>query len=159
MEDINRYINSKIISGDNIIKVLKSFKETEWIRCNPVFREVKFYKDIEKEPHFTGWRWKNPDPQLDRLIVEAVNSFKGQLEWEIRYRDRKPSLGGRNWAIEPKRKREFFEKYKSSAKGELYQLIKEKEPEIGILSNQDVPKLAEHIKRYVEENRQYSKDK
>lgn len=152
MDDINRHI-SKTISGDNIIKVLKSFQETEWIRCGPVIKEFEIHEDVEKEPHFTGWRWKNPDPQLDGLIIEAVNSFKGQIEWEIDYRNRRHSLGGRNWGIEPKRKREFYNKHEDLDGLELANLIKEKEPEIGILSNRDVPQLAEHIKRYVEERR------
>ena len=156
--NINSYIDSKIISGDNILKVLKSFQETEWSRCSPVFKEVKFYEDREKEPHCTAWRWKNPDPELDKLIVEAVESFEGQIEWEIRSRDRRPSLGGTNWIIEPTRKREFFDRYKDLYLGEIDRRMTEEKPEIGILSNQDVPKLAEHIKRYVEENRQSAND-
>jgi hypothetical protein len=156
MEDITRYINSEIILGDDILKVIKSFQETEWSRCSPIIKEFNLYKDKEKELHHTAWRWKNPDPQLDKLIVEAVNSFEGQVEWQIRFRERKPKLGGTNWIIETVKEHQFLEQYRDLELNEIKKLIAKEEPEIGILSNQDLPKLAEHIKRYVEENRQSS---
>ena len=148
---------SKTVLGHNIIEVLESFGKIEWAKCSPAIQEVNLFDEAEKNPHSTVWRWKNPDSQLDRLIVEAVNSFHGQIEWEISSRKRIPKLGGMNWVIQPRRKKQFFNEHKSLSLGEINRSIREKEPEVGILSNQDLPKLAEHIKRYVE-NRQTTKD-
>ena len=138
-----------------IYKVLKSFGEIEWGGYSPSLDSKFANENAQKSPHHTVWRWKNPDPQLDKLIVEAVNSFKGEIEWIIRFRDRKPSLGGRNWIIEPKRKQEFYDEHQSLDYHALTKLIMEKEPEIGILSNKDVPQLAKHIQQYVEKNWQF----
>ena len=148
------YKKNKTILGHNIIEILKLFGEIEWAKCSPAIKKVNLFEDAEENPHSSVWRWKNPDPELDELIVEAVNSFQGQIEWSISSRERIPKLGGRNWVIQPTRKKQFFNEHKDLPLAEIKRLIREEEPEIGILSNQDVPKLAEHIKRYVEENRQ-----
>ena len=142
--------NSK--SYNNIYQAIKSFGELEWGGFSPSLDSEFDNEDAQKIPHYTIWRWKNPNPQLDKLIIEAVNSFEGDIEWTIRFRDRKSSLGGRNWVIEPQKKQEFYNKHQSLDYHSLTKLITEKEPEIGILSNKDVPKLAKHIKQYVEDN-------
>ena len=144
----------KKVYGDDILRIFESFEELEWAGFRSATEEVNFFEDTKKNPHHTVWRWKNPDPELDQLIVEAVDSFKGRVEWQIRSRERMAKLGGTNWIIETVKERYFLEKYKDLDLDEIKRLIREEEPEIGILSNQDVPKLAEHIKRYVEENRQ-----
>jgi hypothetical protein len=143
----------------NIYKVIKSFGEIEWGGYSPSLDSEFINKNTQKSPHHTVWRWKNPDSQLDKLIVEAVNSFKGEIEWIIRCRDRKTSLGGTNWIIEPKKKQEFYNEHQSLDYHAIAKLIIEKAPEIGILSNKDVPHLAEHIKQYVEKNRQFDSDR
>jgi hypothetical protein len=147
---------SKVILGNDILKILKLFGETEWSRFSPVVRENNLSKDIYKIPHFTLWRWKNPNPELDKSIVEAVNSFEGQVKWKINSRERISKLGGTNWGIEPLRVTQVSNEFKDLNYSEIEELIAKEEPGIGILSNQDVPKLAEHIKRYIEENRQSS---
>ena len=138
--------------NNNIYQVIKSFGDLEWGGFGPDLNSEFANENSQKTPHNTVWRWKNPDPQLDKLIVDAVDSFEGEIEWIIRFRDRKSSLGGRNWIIEPKRKQEFYDKHQSLDYHALTKLIMVKEPGIGISSNKDVPKLAKHIQKYVKEN-------
>jgi hypothetical protein len=90
---------SKIVFGNNILKILKLFCETEWSRFSPVVRENDVFEDVAKNPHSTFWRWKNPDSELYKLIVEAVKSFQEEVEWSINYRERRASLGGRHGSI------------------------------------------------------------
>lgn len=145
-------------SYSNIYQVIKSFGELEWGGFSPTLDSEFANENAQKTPHHTIWRWKNPDPLLDKLIVEAVNSFEGEIEWTIRFRDRKPSLGGRNWIIEPRGKQEFYDQHQSLDYHALTRLIIEKEPELGILSNKEVPKLANHIQQHIEKNRQFDHD-
>lgn len=146
-------MSEKNNSCNNIYQVIKSFGELEWGGFSPSLDSEFASDDAQKTPHHTIWRWKNPDPQLDKLIVDAVNSFEGEIKWAIRFRDRKPSLGGRNWIIEPQRKQEFYNEHQSLDYHALNKLIIEQKPEIGILSNKDVPKLAKYLQQYVQKNR------
>lgn len=151
VEKINKFCN------DNIYKVLKSFGEIEWGGYSPCL-DSKFADEYaQKSPHHTVWRWKNPDSLLDKLIVEAVNCFEGEIEWIIRSRDRRPSLGGKNWIIEPKKKQEYYAQNQFLEYHTINKLITDKKPEIGILSNKEVPQLAKHIQQYVEKNWQFDK--
>jgi len=120
-------IRNKAVSAA-LYDVLQSFRKIEWSRYSPDLNSKFAMEDEHKHPHFTVWRWQNPDPDLNNLIVDAVNSYPGKVKWEIRSKKRQPSLGGQNWVIEP------AEKQKA---------------EIGILSHQDVSNLAQHISWYV----------
>lgn len=133
-KELKQDLKSQTIRGQEIINILKSFGELAWLTYTPATKEYGIHQDKTEESHYTCYRWKDPNPQLDKLIIEAVESFEGQIEWRIHSRQRTHSSGGINWTIEPLKK----------------------EPEIGIKSSQDLPKLAEHIKKYVEENRQYN---
>ena len=158
MADINIRACEKV-HGDDLLRVLESFGKLDWAVRGPSIKKDDVFEDVARNPHSTFWRWKNPDPELGKLVVEAVESFRGQVEWTISSRERRPSLGGRNWGIRTLREEQLSKERKDLNYVEIDQLIREKEPEIGILSNQDVPKLAEHIKQYVEENRQSRQDK
>jgi hypothetical protein len=129
-----------------IIEALKSFGELDWYKYGPI---LKSEEDLER-PHVTVWRYKNDDKNRDQLIVNAIESFRGKIQWAISFRDRE-SLPGRNWWIEPKDFQDFLYKIKDNteiidAKGAFAAA----EPEIGKAANREIPDLAEHIKKVVQ---------
>ena len=79
--------------------VLRAIGEYEWGKGGVVIRK----DDDWNYPPVVVWRYKYQDKRRDQLIVDAVESFKGKTEWTISFRDRRESLGGRNWSISLKR--------------------------------------------------------
>jgi hypothetical protein len=71
-----------------VLDVLASVAEIEWARC------VGGEEPWPPEPPFIAWRFKEANPETEAKIVDAVKSFSGSIEWEIRQ-------GRRNWIIEP----------------------------------------------------------
>jgi hypothetical protein len=110
---------------------------------------------IEKDDHWklppsVVWRYKEKDERRDQLIVDAVETFKGSIEWKISFRDRE-RLPGRNWWIAPKRYRDFLDTIKDDPNiidGEgAFAAV---EPEVGEAANREIPQLAEHIQKFVQ---------
>jgi hypothetical protein len=135
-----------------LLEAMENFDEVEWGKYGPVIDDG----GTDPYPPVTVWRYKEKDERRDQLIVDAVKSFNGDIQWEITFRDRE-SLPGRNWSIMPKRFQEFLNNFKEnketikatgalSADGAFAVL----EPEIGKAANRELPDLAEHIKNYVQ---------
>ncbi len=127
------------------LEVLKDFGETEWGGYSPVLDDG----ETDPYPPVTIWRYKEKDERRDQLIVNAVESFNGKLQWAICFRDRE-RLPGRNWSISPKQFEDFntentFE-YGVDSGAEFARLY----PEIGKMANEELPALAEHIKNTVQ---------
>ena len=138
--------------GRSIRNVLDSFGEIDWGRNGIIIREDEDWK----YPPVVVWRYKEKDEKRDQLIVDAVETFNGEIQWTTTFRDRE-SLPGRNWSIMPKRFKEFLDDLKNnreiikatgvlSAEG-AFAVI---EPEVGKAANKELPELAEHIKRTVQ---------
>ncbi len=129
--------------GDSLGAVLKSINEIEWGKGGIIIQD----EDDRKYPPVVMWRYKDKDERRDQLIVDAVEFFKGNVQWTISFRDRE-SLPSRNWSIAPKRYEEFLDKIKDNtdiidAKGAFAAA----EPEVGKTANKELPELAEHIKK------------
>jgi hypothetical protein len=130
----------------DLTDVLQSFAEFEWGKGS-----VYIEKDNDWQyPPVIVWRYKENDERRDQLIVDAVESFNGSIEWAISFRDRE-RLPGRNWLITPKRFKEFLIEIKDNpdifdTKGAFAAT----EPEIGEAANRKIPQLAEHIKEFVQ---------
>jgi hypothetical protein len=137
--------------GKILYSALKSFGETEWTGGALVIQK----DDDLKCPPVVAWRYKEKDERRDRLIVDAVESFNGNLKWTTTFRDRE-SLPGRNWSIMPKRFKEFLNELKNNpgiidpdvfiSAERAFSAI---EPEVGKAANQEISQLAEHIKKFV----------
>jgi hypothetical protein len=127
---------------DVLMKVLESFDEIEWGRGS-IFVENE--EDLAFPP-FLVWRYKQKNQNLENLIVEAVNSFNGKIEWKIVF-------SRRNWFISPRKVEEFRQVYKGKYRTdtEARSAFAELEPNFGKMANQEVPLLAEHIKKFVME--------
>jgi hypothetical protein len=139
--------------GRDVINVLESFGEIEWGSGGIVIRDDSDWR----YPPVVMWRYKNEDERRDQLIVDAVNTFNGSIQWASYFRDRK-RLSGRNWSIVPKRLKEFLEEIKDNpsiieAAGALDAegAFAATEPEVGKAANREIPQLAEHIKKFVQE--------
>jgi hypothetical protein len=138
--------------GRSIRNVLELFGEIEWGRGGIILQN----DDDWKYPPNVVWRYKEKDERRDQLIVDAVESFNGSIEWKISFRDRE-RLPGRNWWIAPKRYRDFLDELKNNrdiidATGSLsaegaFAVV---EPEVGETANREIPHLAEHIKTFVQ---------
>lgn len=128
-----------IISGTEIINVIRDFGELGWSRGSVV---IKKEEDL-KHPPVIAWRYKEPNPKIEQAIVDAVNSFPGSVDWEIRF-------CGRNWVIAPRRVREFRETREFKVDIEALRTLANEEPKLGEMANKDISRLAEHIRKTIE---------
>ena len=129
-----------------LIETMKKFGETDWYKYGPAIDDG----ETDPYPPVTVWRYKDKDETRDQLIMDAVKSFNGNIQWTISFRDRE-KLPGRNWSITPKRFEEFLDEIKDNseiidAKG----AFSVAEPEVGKSANRELPELAEHIKNFVQ---------
>jgi hypothetical protein len=132
--------------GRNLTDVLRLLGEIDWGKGGIIMRN----DDDWKLPPVVVWRYKDKDERRDQLIVEAVKTFNGSIEWTISFRDRE-KLPGRNWWIEPRRFTEFMDTIKDNPNiidGEgAFAAV---EPEVGEIANQEISQLAEYIKNFVQ---------
>jgi hypothetical protein len=113
-------------SGILIKETLNKFGDFAWVRYNdPEFSQAN---NMEIRPYFIAWRYKNPDSKIEKAITEAINSFRGNVEWSI---ELKP-FGNPNWLIEPKKSYLITNEY-----------------DFALVANNDIKALAEHIDKYV----------
>jgi hypothetical protein len=139
--------------GEVLYSVLEFFGETEWVGGAIVIQN----DDDLKYPPVFSWRYGNEDEKRDQLIVDAVETFEGNTEWIISFRDRE-RLPGRNWTIMPRKFEEFLYNLQDNPN-----LMKEVgaldakqasaiiQPEVGEMANLDIAKLAEYIQTSVQE--------
>jgi hypothetical protein len=140
--------------GRSVRNVLELFGKIEWGRGGVIIENDNDWN----YPPVVVWRYKHQDERRDQLIVNAVESFKGKLEWKITFRDRRETLGGRNWSIMPQQLYDFPENVENiqeflDSMGALsldgaFAIL---HPEIGLAANQELPQLAEHIRKTVAE--------
>jgi hypothetical protein len=122
------------ITGLEIIEFLQTLGELEWARCSA----INYNQDLSNPP-FTVWRYKKRAQELESLIVKAVKSFRGNVDWKIEFT-------GRNWVIAPKRLQQFQDERGYKRDVEALKVLAQEDPEFGRLANYDVPALAEKIK-------------
>lgn len=125
---------------NELSEVLQFFGEFEWGRGSVIVHG----EDDLTFPPFLVWRYKKKVLLLENLIVEAVNSFAGNIDWEI-------ELSGQNWSITPRKAEEFVREHDEFRTDiEAMKAFAGKEPELGKTANQELPKLAAHIKIVVQ---------
>jgi hypothetical protein len=141
-----------VITGQEIIDIIEKFGELKWRRTgaiaitDPMTIQINKRDNYRTRPSFTAWRYMNPDPEVEQAIVEAVESFKGNVKWIITVKE----TGNRNWLIITKKASDYQKEGKGDKEWGLAEnYIAEHEPEFGIAANQDVPALAKHIEEYV----------
>jgi hypothetical protein len=134
-------------SNTSLMDVIQIFGEIEWGRGG-----INVEEDGDwSYPPVVVWRYKEKDERRDQLIVDAVESFNGNIQWTISFRDRERLLG-RNWSIMPQRFKEFLHEFKFdpdvfiSAERTFSGI----EPDVGKAANREIPQLAEHIKKFVQ---------
>ncbi|MGK7945789.1 MAG: hypothetical protein AB4058_15105 [Microcystaceae cyanobacterium] len=125
----------KTITGLEILEILQQLGELEWVRCGATRGQTHKFD----RPPFIAWRYKTRDLNLESLFIQAVESFQGHVEWEIKFT-------GKNWLIAPK----FMEKFQQE-RGYKQDIAAMKAlsvefPEFCQKANQDVPALATKIK-------------
>ncbi|MBL0320379.1 MAG: hypothetical protein IPP74_13980 [Alphaproteobacteria bacterium] len=85
-------------------KVISSFGQFEWRRggsVDPNWQKRHPERNYNSYPYFFSWRYKNPNPLIDQAIIDAVESFRGNVKWHVLHKHR--DLGGTNWCIEPRK--------------------------------------------------------
>jgi hypothetical protein len=127
------------VTGTEIIDVIRQFGALEWGRWSPL---VEGREEKLAQPPVIIWRYKDHNETLERLIEEAVHSFKGNVEWEMR----RP---GRNWVIAPVHVREFYQQGGFRVDVEAHKALADQDPSFGVNANSDLPRLAEHIRTFV----------
>ena len=129
------------VTGREVLNLLESFGEIEWARWGIVDGK----EENLKFPPVVVWRYKKRNENLERLIIDAVSSFNGNVQWEMR-------LSTRNWIITPKRVLQTMDKRRYKRGPEAIVALANEDPEFGEKANEDLPRLAEHIKGAVEQH-------
>jgi hypothetical protein len=111
-------------------------------------------RDRSDRPPYVSFRFENEDEDLIRIIKEAVNSFDGNLKWVINEHKR-IDLPGTNRSITPSRFAEVRE-IATQSKMSADDYLAKYEPELGPLAYDDLPRLAEHIRKEISEKYQKS---
>jgi hypothetical protein len=120
--------------------VLKLFGEIEWGRSGIIIT-----KDEEwNYPPTVVWRYKDRAEIIEKSIVNSVNSFHGNVRWAIIF-------SGRNWSILPRELERFIEDTEFESGVDAHAVFASQNPEIGLMANKELPQLAEHIKKTVQE--------
>lgn len=126
------------VTGTEVIEVLQELGEIEWAKCNILDKiEENFYY-----PPLIVWRFKVRDRKVESWIVEAVESFKGNVDWEIK-------SPGKNWVICPKKVSEFQVKHHYRIYVQALSAFSGEYPSFCQKANEDLPALAQHMKRMV----------
>jgi hypothetical protein len=146
--------NEMPCTGDSLRNVLDFFGKIEWGSTGVIIENDNDWN----YPPVVIWRYKYQDERRDQLIVDAVESFQGKVEWKISFRDRRETLGGRNWMIMPKQLygfpenveniQEFLDSTGALSLDGAFAIL---HPEVGLAANQELPQLAEHIRKTVAE--------
>ena len=114
-----------------VLEVLEALSEVEWSRAVGGLEPLR--------PPFVAWRFKNVgDERIATSISEAVREYQGSVEWTM-------TRGERNWVIEPA----SFHRYASSFRVDVDALSRfaAEYPKEARRFLDDVPKLAEHLRR------------
>ncbi|GBF82220.1 hypothetical protein [Aphanothece sacrum] len=129
----------KTITGLEILEILEILGELEWVRCSATRGKAD---RLERSP-FVVWRYKTRDINLESLLIKAVESFRGNVEWEIKFT-------GKNWLIAPKLLEKFQQERDYKKDVDALKAISIEFPEFCQQANEDVPALAAKIKETTE---------
>jgi hypothetical protein len=132
--------------GETLADVLRLFGDIDWGAWGIV---IKNDENLKQSP-VVVWRYREKDERRDQLIVDAVKKFNGEVQWKISFRDRE-KLTGRNWSIMPEKLERFIEENEFEIGVSPQAVFASQNPEIGLLANKELPQLAEHIKKTVQQ--------
>lgn len=126
--------------GRILTDVIQLFGEIEWGRSGIIITRDENWN----YPPSVVWRYKNRVEKIEKSIVNAVNSFQGNVKWAIVF-------SGRNWFITPRELQRFIEDTEFESGVDPDAVFASQYPEIGLMANKELPQLAEHIKKTVQE--------
>lgn len=106
-------------------------------------------RDYLKCPPYISFRFQNEDSRLIKIIKMAVETFKGNVVWFVGEHKR-IGLPGTNRSILPIKFEEAHE-IASQSKMSTDDYLAKYEPELGLLAYDDLPKLAERIRKVISE--------
>jgi hypothetical protein len=132
--------------GETLADVLRLFGDIDWGAWGIV---IKNDENLKQSP-VVVWRYREKDERRDQLIIDAVKKFNGEVQWKISFRDRE-KLTGRNWSIMPEKLERFIEENEFEIGVSPQAVFASQNPEIGLLANKELPQLAEHIKKTVQQ--------
>jgi hypothetical protein len=132
--------------GETLADVLRLFGDIDWGAWGIV---IKNDENLKQSP-VVVWRYREKDERRDQLIIDAVKKFNGEVQWKISFRDRE-KLTGRNWSIMPEKLERFIEENEFEIGVSPQAVFASQNLEIGLLANKELPQLAEHIKKTVQQ--------
>jgi hypothetical protein len=126
--------------GRILADVLKLFGEIKWGKSGIIITRDEEWS----YPPSVVWRYKDRVEIIEKSIVNAVNSFEGNVKWIIIF-------SGRNWSISPRELERFIEDTEFESGVDPDAVFASQHPKIGLMANKELPQLAEHIKKTVQE--------
>jgi len=147
-------MNEKILPEKTILNFLEETSPLAWGRTQTrtdkqMVNGRWIDRDYLKYPPYISFRFQNEDSRLIKIIEEAVETFKGNVVWLVGEHKR-IDLPGINRSILPKKLEEVYE-IAAQKKMSADDYLAKYEPELGSLAYDDLPKLAEYIRKVIAE--------
>jgi hypothetical protein len=120
-------MNSPMTAVRDVVGLLG---EIEWARCVGGVEPLR--------PPFLAWRFKHPVERVEQMIVDAVVSYSGVIEWVMR-------KGARNWVIEPAGFAAYAAKFQRDV--DAVQSFGAEFPSQTSAALEDAIRLADHLRR------------
>jgi hypothetical protein len=118
----------------SLFSVLAAIGPLEWSRAGPAL-------DEPNQDHFPPecmWRFAGSDGSLEAAVGAAVESFEGNVDWEV-------LPAGRNWLLLPKRLRGFRDAHQGMRLQDARDTLARDHPDFGRAANADIDELGQHI--------------
>ncbi|MGM3225996.1 hypothetical protein [Dickeya zeae] len=131
-----------------LLSVIEKIGNLEWKRYSERYPEIWNNDHFERTdcsniPPSTSFRFKEENPNVIKLLREALDSYKGRLQWSL-IEQPKEYTEGVNRCIMPKYVKEIREKRHETF--EVYDYISEHSPEFGLMAYEDLVGLADHVR-------------
>ena len=112
--------------------------QDEWV--NDHFEKV----DRSKYPPYTSFRFKEENPEVVVLLEEAINSYKGEIQWSM-ISQKKEYGSGVNRCILPKYIEELGKEMDSGTR-KINEYIESHHPDFAPTAYDDLVGLADHMR-------------
>ncbi|GKX45538.1 hypothetical protein [Pectobacterium carotovorum] len=131
-----------------LLSVIEKLGELEWKRYRERYPEIWNNDHFERAdcsniPPSTSFRFKEENLHVINLLKEALDSYKGRLQWSMIDQPKKYTEGV-NRCIMPTYVKELREKKDETF--EVYDYISEHLPEFGLIAYEDLVGLADHVR-------------
>jgi hypothetical protein len=126
---------------DDIRTSLEHYGELEWYRGTVLHGPWA----VETHSVLIAWRYKFPTIEQSRCLEDAVASYRGSVEWVLKF-------AGRNWSLLTRDVAEFLQGFRVDVEG--HDAYSKQWPDKARASREDLRRLLAHLRERSQEIKQ-----